>query len=125
MTRKTIILMEDDQHLREFCSLILEQEGFQVVQAENSRHIMELIAEHRPALIITDLIMPDYEGIEAIFKILGSYQLPIIAMSVNELYLSMVKSEVDATLSKPIDAQTLVATVLEILKKQQPEQGKA
>lgn len=118
MTKKTIILMEDEKSLREFCSLVLEQQNFRVIQAENSRHIMELIEKHRPILIITDLVMPDHEGIEAIFKILDSYKLPIIAMSSNELYLSMVQSEVDAALQKPISAEKLISTVLKVLKQE-------
>jgi DNA-binding response OmpR family regulator len=68
MNGQTIILLDDDVELRTFFATALESLGFAVVTASNSEHVVELIAEHRAVLLVTDLVMPDHEGMEGIFS---------------------------------------------------------
>lgn len=117
MPNNCLILMEDDALLRKYYCLGLESSGFDVVQAENSRDIVDLIDKHRPALIITDLVMPDHEGIEGIFKIIEHHSLPIVAVSGYQKFLDIAEKLVTATLLKPVKNDVLVKVVNDILAK--------
>ncbi len=81
MKNKTILFLEDDETLRNYFSVALETQGYQVIQDSNSRKITALLEKHRPALLISDLVMPEHEGIEGIFSIIDKYPIPIIAIS--------------------------------------------
>ncbi len=115
MTSKTIIILEDDEPLRNFYCLSLEERGYQMIPANNSAHILELIESYRPVLIITDLVMPDHEGMEGIFTIIAHHKIPIIAISAYERYLKMAKILVAKALLKPISAAELIETVENVL----------
>ncbi len=112
----TIILLEDDPFLRELYSLHLSQAGYTMVSAASGRNIVALLAQHAPALVITDLIMPDHEGMEAIFQIRDHAEVPIIAISVNPDFLRMAAPLVDATLVKPFSGDELTLQVERVLR---------
>lgn len=103
----TIILLEDDPLLNEHYSLHLRDAGHTVVTAINSKDVVQMAADNDPDLIITDLIMPDHEGMEGIFKIRRVCQVPIVAISVNATFLKMAASLVQATLLKPVSGDEL------------------
>lgn len=111
----TIILLEDDSFLCELYCLHLSQYGHHVVAAANSATIAAMLEEHRPELIITDLIMPDHEGMEAIFHIRKLYPAPIIAISSNPVFLRMAEPVVNATLLKPFSGDELTLQVARVL----------
>jgi DNA-binding response OmpR family regulator len=111
----TIILLEDDPLLNEHYALHLRNAGHQVVPAPNSKDVVQLTAGHRPDLIITDLIMPDHEGLEGIFKLRRICDVPIIAVSVNATFLKMAAPLVQATLLKPVSGDELRITVEHVL----------
>ncbi|MCP4273316.1 MAG: response regulator [Gammaproteobacteria bacterium] len=82
MTEQTILLIEDDKQFRNFVKEVLLAEGYTVLQAEDGSHGVEMIKEHDPDLIITDLLMPRKDGIRLITETRSSHpHIPIIAMS--------------------------------------------
>lgn len=87
--------------------------------AENGRRAEAVMAEHEPDLIITDIIMPDREGIETIQHIRESFpEMKIITMSGmnNELYLQASKLlGADLSVTKPINFPALKSQVIELL----------
>ncbi|MBI3230310.1 MAG: response regulator [Burkholderiales bacterium] len=115
MPRQTIVVLDDDPDLCQFFSTTLESIGFTVITASNSEHVVELVAHHRAILLITDLVMPDHEGMEGIFSVLRTFRIPIIAVSSYRDYLKVVEPIAHAVLVKPIQAQTLIDTVKRVL----------
>jgi len=115
MKDSTIILMEDDDELRALYRLSLEAAGYRVVDQANSRGIDQLIEKHKPALVVTDMVMPNYEGMEGIFKIIDRFNIPIIAISGHSDYLEVAESLVTLCLHKPVTGPRLVAEVERIL----------
>lgn len=113
-----IILLEDEDLPRELYKTALECEGYQVICANNSRNLVQLYQQWHPALIVTDLIMPDYEGMEGIFNIKKVTNIPIIAMSVNQHYLQMTEGFVSGTLTKPFSTTELIEKVQMVLANQ-------
>ena len=117
MDNNIIILLEDDHYIAQVYRLILESKGYRVIYGENSNGIVELVRHYSPALVITDLVMPDHDGLEGIFEVLENCSVPVIAISAYEEYLKLAKPVVAATLLKPLTAEELLETVSSILVK--------
>ena len=115
MTKKTIRILEDDIELRERYSLTLEAEGYNVVGDGDSEHILELIEQHNPLLIITDLLMPVHSGRAGILKVISRTRVPIIAISAFMDLIRSVKYLITTSLMKPVNDDVLVSTVRDIL----------
>jgi DNA-binding response OmpR family regulator len=115
MTGATIILLEDDDLARELYKATLECEDYLVICAHNSRNLVQLYKTWQPHLIITDLMMPDYEGMEGIFKIQEITDIPIIAISSNTEYLHLAQDLVSGVLAKPFAMPDLTDLVKKIL----------
>lgn len=80
MTR--ILLVDDDESFRPMIADALERFGFDVVSAVNGREALTAFLQRRPDLVLTDLIMPEQEGLETICELRRlAPHLPIIAMS--------------------------------------------
>ena len=118
-----ILIIDDESQIRSMLRLMLERVGYEVIEAADG---MEGIRQYRdnPAdLIITDLIMPNKDGIGMIIELKKEFpQVKIIAMSgggVNrpEGYLDGAKKLGAArTLTKPIDRDEMLIAVKETLK---------
>ncbi len=120
---KKILIVDDDDLIRDLIYEILEPQGYQILLAENGNRALEILDKEEIDLIVTDIIMPDKEGIETILDI--KKRLPhakIIAMSGGgqleaNSYLSMAKRlGVNATLTKPFTPVKLLSMVQEILE---------
>ncbi len=118
-----ILIIDDESQIRSMLRLMLERVGYEVIEAADG---MEGIRQYRdnPAdLIITDLIMPNKDGIGMIIELKKEFpQVKIIAMSgggVNrpEGYLDGAKKlGATCTLTKPIDRDEMINAVKETLK---------
>ena len=77
-----ILIVEDDEALCETIKLRLEHAGYQTRIAHDGKLGFKMIQESKPTLVITDIIMPEIEGLEFIKMIREAYSnLPIIAVS--------------------------------------------
>ena len=120
--KPVVMLLEDDLWLSELYHMHLSRAGYIVMLAPNSKDVLSLVQIHRPALLITDLLMPDHEGMEAIFLLARRAAaaphmaaLPLIAISSNPVFLEMAQDMVTATLLKPFEGEALVQLVQEVL----------
>lgn len=118
-----ILVIDDDVKFRQIVAKILVADGHEVAEAGNGRLGLKALATNRPFdLIITDIIMPDMEGIETIRNVLGALPtMKIIAMSGSGEYapafLDIAKKfGVKTTLSKPFGASHLRHMVAETLR---------
>ena len=117
-----ILIMDDDNQLREMLKIMLENEGYNVEDAENGYIGMKIIRKSHFDLVITDIIMPDKEGIETIMEIKKDFPtIKIIAMSGGgkigpDSYLVMAKHlGADKALAKPFLQSEIVNAVRELL----------
>ena len=77
-----ILVIEDDIAARTLIKSRLESKGYSVVEAGNGREGYTLFLSEKPSLILTDIIMPEEEGLKVIFDIRQEWpDLPIIAIS--------------------------------------------
>lgn len=113
-----ILVIDDNENVRAVLIEVLEGEGYQVVSADNGRHGVDLFRSEKPDLVITDLIMPEKEGIETIREIrTDSPAARIIAISgggrsYSADYLKLARAlGASDVIKKPFDPDDLAATV--------------
>ena len=117
-----ILVIDDDDQMRILLRQVMEWAGYEVVEAEDGREGMQK-QRHQPAdLVITDLIMPEQEGLETIGLLRKEYpQTRIIAISGGgrigpEAYLPAAQElGADRVFSKPFDVRELAGAVRELL----------
>ena len=118
-----ILVIDDEQMLRRTLRALLERAGHEVVDAEDGNQGLALFNTQRPDLVLTDIIMPNREGVETIGEMRRQApDLPIIAMSGGgrrggDLFLTLAERlGASATLTKPIRQAVLLAAVDACLK---------
>ena len=110
-----ILVVDDDAAVRRLYAGVLQSEGYDVVCATDGDQALEWISRGRFDLVITDLVMPNREGIEMIRAIRESrHPLKIIAISgaFNDVLLKVSKKlGADTTLMKPVSPLQLIQAV--------------
>ncbi|MCK4986169.1 MAG: response regulator [Desulfobacterales bacterium] len=117
-----VLVIDDTAEIREMINKMLSVEGYDVLEAANGKEGMQIISnEPEIDLVITDLIMPEKEGIETIREIKQDYShIRILAISGggkidSQNYLAIAKGMgADLTLSKPFVKQDLLKAVQEL-----------
>jgi CheY-like chemotaxis protein len=119
---KRVLIIDDDEQLRSLLSQILERAGYAVQEAENGAIGIKMFQEHPFDLVITDLIMPEKEGVETIMELRRQFpQVPLIAMSGGGRtgphdYLTLAKQlGARRTLPKPFSREEILQVVREAL----------
>jgi CheY-like chemotaxis protein len=107
-----ILLVEDEEAVRSLLKAVLEDEGYQIREASNGKEALQSYASSPADLILTDIVMPDTEGIEMIMRLRKSDpKVKIVAMSGGD-YLTLAKRlGADHILAKPFSNQALLDTV--------------
>jgi len=117
-----VLLLDDNSAYRTLMTEVLTLAGFEVVAAADGRRVAAILSERRIDLVITDLVMPERDGIETITDLHYSHpRLPVIAISgdvpINrDLYLKLAeKLGASRVLAKPFKMDQLVAAAREAL----------
>jgi len=117
-----ILVIDDDEQLRALLHEILDRAGFQVVEAANGVEGLKLYRNQPADLVITDLIMPEKEGVETIMELREQFpNARIIAISGGERtggrnYLPIAaRLGAHRTVAKPFSRQEILDAVRETL----------
>jgi YesN/AraC family two-component response regulator len=118
-----ILIIDDEPQIRSMLKLMLERDGHEVVEAPDGIEGIRVYRQNPADLIITDLIMPNKDGIGMIIDLKKEFpEVKIIAMSGGGLnkpdgYLKGAKKlGASCTLTKPIDREEILRVVAAILK---------
>lgn len=118
----TILVIDDDDAMRRMIARVLAQAGHRVLAVGNGREGLEAFRAHSPDLVITDIVMPEKEGIETMRELRrDSPATPVLVISgahptQGGLYLRMALTlGATAVLAKPFRADQLAATVRDVL----------
>ena len=122
-TMKRILLIEDDEAVRTLISGALTGAGYEVFEAADGKKGMKLYEEVQPDLVITDLVMPEKDGIETIIELRRDFpRVKIIAVSGGgrygqDSYLQVAgKLGAERALAKPYKISDLLEAVREVLE---------
>ena len=117
-----ILLVDDDEGFRRIAGRMLAAGGHQVEEAADGKEAIEAYRARPADLVLSDLYMPDLDGVEAIIRLRHEFpEVRIIAVSggghLNTEDVLKVASSVGAhaTLSKPVDKKTLLGAVEQVL----------
>lgn len=116
-----ILVIDDDRLMREYVRTILEQAGHVVRVEEDGRAALRAFTESRPDLVITDIFMPDEDGLRVIRRLRhAAPHAPIVAMSsgstlVQGDYLTIARRlGAAAVLEKPFQPDALLETLARV-----------
>jgi DNA-binding response OmpR family regulator len=122
-----ILLLEDEVTFRSVLTAALTRKGHTVMEAADGRTGLVLFKTHGADLVITDVMMPDQDGLEVIMAIRGGKNpTPILAMTGHpgetELYLRLAKSlGAQRILAKPFRMEELFGAIDELVSGTTPD----
>ncbi len=115
--RVDICVVEDDAAQRRLLVAELARDGYQMLEADNGRVVVDLVREHRPRVLVCDLCLPDVSGLEICRRLRsdpsldGLYIVLITADDDGERKQEALDSGADDFLRKPIDGRELRARI--------------
>jgi CheY-like chemotaxis protein len=124
-----LLVVEDVPNVLELLEVTLRFKGYPVVTAQNGQEALERIAQERPALVITDILMPRMDGFalaHTLRKDPRTRQIPIIFLSATYVTAEDKKFALSLGavrfMEKPIDTEEFLLTIAEILTQGSPVQ---
>jgi CheY-like chemotaxis protein len=122
-----ILVVEDVPNILDLLAVTLRFKGYPVVTASNGQEALERIAEQRPALVITDILMPKMDGFALMHKLRTdpkTNQIPVVFLSATyvtpEDKAFALSLGAARFLEKPVDTEEFLLTVAEILTQGPP-----
>ena len=120
MTRKTLLLVEDDLNVRDFNTQLLEHEGFLVVAAATLKEAQDKLKSGlQPDAIILDIGMPDGSGLEFLKTFRKKSNIPVLMLTgytTNEDIVQGFQSGCDDYLTKPYEFKVLLVRIQRLLR---------
>jgi CheY-like chemotaxis protein len=119
---KHILVVDDDEMMRSFIKELLQIHDYKITEAANGKAGLKKFRENTPDLVITDIIMPEMEGISFIRELRAhNKEIPIIAMTGNvhgrmEEFLE-ISSQLgaDEILRKPVKSQEFLDAINKLI----------
>jgi len=117
---RKVLVVDDEEPVRELIELYLTKEGFEVLHAKEGREALRQNGEHHPDLIILDLMLPGLDGWEVCRQIRSTSRVPIIMLTARSEEVDRVvglELGADDYVVKPFSPRELVARVKAVLRR--------
>lgn len=118
----TILIVEDEEGIRETLKIFLSNQGYHVLEAENGKMGLEMIQQHDIHLAIVDIMMPVMDGMTMVMKLRENHDFPIIFLSAKSEDLDKITGlnlGGDDYMTKPFEVMELIARVNSHLRRYQ------
>jgi DNA-binding response OmpR family regulator len=124
--KKKVLLVDDDEGLRELYREELEDEGYEVLTAKNGKEALQKLEKGKPDLIVLDIVMPKMDGMEALGRIIGKDKtIPVILHTSHPGYQEDFMSwAADAYILKSTNLTELREKIRELFEKKRPSSRK-
>ena len=122
MTKETILVVDDEQHIVELAQMYLEQAGYCVEIARDGQEALTRARHRRPALIVLDLMLPSLDGWEVCRHLRMESDVPIIMLTARSDDIDRIvglELGADDYVTKPFNPRELVARVGAVLRRYQ------
>ena len=117
---RKVLVVDDEESVRELIELYLTKEGFEVIPAKDGKEALRLNGEHHPDLIVLDLMLPGLDGWEVCKQIRGASRVPIIMLTARAEEVDRVvglELGADDYVVKPFSPREMVARVKAVLRR--------
>lgn len=120
---RQILIVEDEQPIREMIAFALRRAGYEVAEAEDCRQARVHIADRRPELVLVDWMLPDMSGLELtrlIKREAGTRDLPVIMLTARAAEgdkVAGLDGGADDYVTKPFSPRELVARINAVLRR--------
>ena len=114
--RDKVLIVEDEQNIKNFMSTILAANGFDTLMAGSAKEALSMISSHCPDLIILDLGLPDMDGMEVLKQVRAWSSVPVIVVSARTHEGDKVAAldlGADDYIEKPFGTSELLARIRE------------
>ncbi len=120
---KKVLIVDDEEHIRFLYSEELADEGYDVITADNGHMLLEKIDEEKPDIVILDIKMVDYNGLDLLQDIRNKhYNLPVILCTAYDTFKEDMKSiAADHYVIKSFDLTELKSKIASALETHIPE----
>ena len=118
--KKTILVVDDEKMIRNLLNINLTKEGYNVIEAEDGVQAVEVALEHKPDLILLDVMLPKIDGLSVCKKIKNAMNVPILMVTAKDSELDKIlglELGADDYVTKPFSVRELIARIKANLRK--------
>ncbi len=118
-----VLIADDNPQVLKLLQISLKKAGYDVIEAENGEQAFELANKEKPDIIISDIMMPQMDGIELCWMIRENSEIPIVpfifltSFDDPETEIKGFRAGADKYLNKPIERKELIEKVQELLQR--------
>lgn len=119
-SRGNILVVDDDESIREMVGVMLERAGYSVVLARDGQDGLKRLFAERPSLVVLDVNMPQLDGFQTLERIRDMTDVPVLMLTAHAMESEKVralKGGADDYVTKPFGKQELVARVEALLRR--------
>ena len=129
MSSKKILVVEDEQAIRDMVGFALSRAGFELIEAEDAREAQDRLEEGLPDMILLDWMLPGMSGIELARRLKRddyTREVPIIMLTARgeeDDRVGGLEAGADDYVTKPFSPRELIARIKAVMRRAQPESG--
>jgi len=123
MSKKKILVVEDEESLLKLESILLTSKGYDVRGVPNGQAALDAIAEEKPDLVLLDIMLPEIDGFEVCRRIKGDVatrDIPVIMLTAKKTREDMARGEkvgADWYITKPFKSAMVIETIQRFIVK--------
>ena len=118
--KPTAVVIDDEGQIRKLLRVVLEENGYRVIEAESGKSGLAEVATRRPDVVLLDLGLPDMDGVVALKRLREWTHAPVLILSVRESAeqkVAALDAGADDYVTKPFDAAELLARLRAIQRR--------
>ena len=118
--KPTAVVIDDEGQIRKLLRVVLEENGYRVIEAESGKSGLAEVATRRPDVVLLDLGLPDMDGVVVLRRLREWTHAPVLILSVRESVeqkIAALDAGADDYVTKPFDAAELLARVRAIQRR--------
>ncbi len=117
---KRVLVVDDEERIREIVRSYLEREGFDVAEACDGDAALQAVRDRKPDLVVLDVMMPGIDGVEVLRRIRTTSEVPVIMLTARSEELDTLVGltvGADDYVTKPFRPRELVARIKTVLRR--------